>query len=53
MDNHPIENLMRSTMESIKDMIDVNTIVGDPIESFRWHYNYSYFKSMCWFCIWR
>jgi len=33
MDNHPIENLMRSTMESIKDMIDVNTIVGDPIQS--------------------
>ena len=33
MDNHPIENLMRSTMESIKDMIDVNTIVGDPIKS--------------------
>ena len=33
MDNHPIENLMRSTMESIKDMIDVNTIVGDPISS--------------------
>jgi len=33
MDNHPIENLMRSTMESIKDMIDVNTIVGDPVES--------------------
>ena len=33
MDNHPIENLMKSTMESIKDMIDVNTIVGDPINS--------------------
>ena len=33
MDNHPIENLMRTTMESIKDMIDVNTIVGDAIES--------------------
>ncbi len=33
MDNHPIENLMKSTMESIKDMIDVNTIVGDPIKS--------------------
>lgn len=31
MDNHPIENLMKSTMQSIKDMIDVNTIVGDPI----------------------
>ncbi|MBZ9687989.1 GerW family sporulation protein [Clostridium estertheticum] len=33
MDSHPIENLMRTTMESIKDMIDVNTIVGDPVES--------------------
>jgi sporulation protein YtfJ len=33
MDNHPIETLMRTTMESIKDMIDVNTIVGDPVES--------------------
>lgn len=33
MDNHPIENLMKSTMESIKDMIDVNTIVGEPIQS--------------------
>ncbi len=27
--NHPIENLMKNTMENIKDMIDVNTIVGD------------------------
>ena len=25
--------LFRSTMESIKDMIDVNTIVGDPVKS--------------------
>lgn len=33
MDNHPIESLMKSTMESIKNMIDVNTIVGDPIKS--------------------
>lgn len=33
MDSHPIENLMRTTMESIKEMIDVNTIVGDPVES--------------------
>jgi sporulation protein YtfJ len=33
MDNHPIENLMKSTMESIKDMIDVNTIVGDAVEA--------------------
>ena len=33
MENHPIENLMRSTMENIRDMIDVNTIIGDPIET--------------------
>lgn len=29
----PVENLMRTTMESIKKMIDVNTIVGDPVET--------------------
>ncbi|MBP2033712.1 sporulation protein YtfJ [Clostridium algifaecis] len=33
MDGHPIENLLKSTMENLKDMIDVNTIVGDAIES--------------------
>lgn len=33
MEGHPIENLMKTTMESIKEMIDVNTIVGDAVES--------------------
>ncbi len=33
MDGHPIENLMKNTMENIKDMIDVNTIVGDALNS--------------------
>lgn len=33
MDNHPIENLMKNTMENIKDMIDVNTIVGDALNT--------------------
>lgn len=33
MENHPIENLMKSTLENIKDMVDVNTIVGNPIQS--------------------
>lgn len=33
MDNHPIENLLKSTMENLKEMIDVNTIVGDTVES--------------------
>lgn len=30
---HPIENLMKSTMENLKDMIDVNTIIGSPVET--------------------
>ncbi len=30
---HPIEGLMSTAMNSIKDMIDVNTIIGDPIET--------------------
>ena len=33
MNEHPIEGLMITAMNSIKDMIDVNTIIGDPIES--------------------
>ncbi|TCO79823.1 GerW family sporulation protein [Marinisporobacter balticus] len=33
MANHPIEALMKTTMESLKDMIDVNTIVGNPVEA--------------------
>ena len=33
MDNHPIENLMKTTMQGIRDMVDVNTIVGDAVES--------------------
>ena len=31
MDNHPIENLMTTTMESIRDMVDVNTVIGEAI----------------------
>ena len=30
---HPIGSLMNITMEKIKEMIDVNTIVGTPITS--------------------
>ena len=32
MQINPIEGLMDTTMNSIKDMIDVNTIIGEPIE---------------------
>ena len=28
---HPIGNLMDTTMNKIKEMVDVNTIVGEPI----------------------
>ena len=31
MERHPIEGLMTTTLESIRDMIDVNTVVGEPI----------------------
>lgn len=33
MANHPIEALMNTAMENIKCMVDVNTIVGDPVET--------------------
>ena len=33
MNEHPIENIMTTAMNSIKDMIDVNTIIGEPIET--------------------
>ncbi len=31
MEKHPIENIMRATLENIKTMIDVNTVVGSPV----------------------
>lgn len=30
---HPIENLMKTTMESLKAMVDVNTVVGEAVET--------------------
>jgi sporulation protein YtfJ len=30
---HPIQGLMKTAMESIREMVDVNTIVGDPVET--------------------
>jgi len=32
-EQHPIECLMKTAMESIKEMIDVNTVIGDPVET--------------------
>ena len=33
MADHPIEGLMGTTLEKIKQMVDVNSIIGDPITS--------------------
>ncbi len=33
MSEHPIQGLMATAMQSIKEMVDVNTIVGDPVET--------------------
>lgn len=33
MNEHPIQGLMKTTMDNIKEMIDVNTIVGDAVET--------------------
>ena len=33
MNSHPIEGLMTTAMNSIQDMIEVNTIIGEPIET--------------------
>jgi sporulation protein YtfJ len=33
MSEHPIQGLMTTAMESLKEMIDVNTIIGDPVET--------------------
>ena len=32
MEEHPIESLMQGAMDSIRDMIDVNTIVGATVQ---------------------
>ena len=31
MSDHPIEGLMGVTMQKIKEMVDVNTIIGEPV----------------------
>ncbi|GEN32264.1 sporulation protein YtfJ [Cerasibacillus quisquiliarum] len=33
MEEHPIQSLMATTMENLKEMIDVNTIIGEPVEA--------------------
>ncbi len=30
---HPIQGLIESSMKNIKEMVDVNTIIGDPVQT--------------------
>jgi len=32
---HPIDNMMQTTMENIRSMVDVNTVVGSPVAGAR------------------
>lgn len=33
MPEHPIQGLMKTALENLQEMTDVNTIIGDPIET--------------------
>jgi sporulation protein YtfJ len=33
MSDHPIQGLMKTAMESLHGMVDVNTVIGDPVET--------------------
>ncbi len=33
MEEHPIQSLMSTTLENLQAMVDVNTILGDPVET--------------------
>jgi len=33
LEKHPIESLMGTSMENIRDMVDVNTVIGDAVET--------------------
>ena len=50
-ENHTIGNIMGITMDKLKEMVDVNTIIGDPIQLQNCHY--SYIKGFFWICFGR
>ena len=50
-ENHTIGNIMGITMDKLKEMVDVNTIIGDPIQLQDCHY--SYIKGFFWICFGR
>lgn len=32
-EEHPIQGLMKTALDNIKEMVDVNTIIGEPVET--------------------
>ncbi len=49
---HPIENLMKTAMTNLKEMVDVNTIVGSPVSTADWKCSINSISSGFWFWSW-
>ena len=47
-----VENLIKSTMENLKSMVDVNTVIGTAVETKNGSLYNSSFKIKFWLCIW-
>ena len=50
---HPIENLMKTAMTNLKEMVDVNTIVGSPVSTADGNVVLTVISSGLWFWSWR
>ena len=46
MSEHPINDLMQTSMQKLREMVDVNTIVGHP--DGRWNDYYSCVQGNVW-----
>ncbi len=49
---HPIENLMKTAMTNLKEMVDVNTIVGSPVSTADGNVSINSISSGFWFWSW-
>ena len=52
MSDHPIQGLMTAAMENLKEMVDVNTIIGDPVETPDGSVILTVSKGRFWICCW-
>lgn len=44
MQQHPIDNMMQTTMENIRSMVDVNTVVGRARDGHEGNHDHSHFQ---------